>query len=78
MSQQAEDLMRERMTENVSAEGYPAEAGADPNAEALVQRCLINAQAVGLTEQDLVAQFGDLRSLMQEALVRASEDQRLA
>lgn len=75
MDRRIDDFMREWLTENVSAEGYPAEAGADPGIEELVERCVINAEAAGISEDELVAAYGDLAVFMREALERAGDDQ---
>ena len=67
------DFMHDWVSENFHHQACPTEGGIDAEPEALANRCRADAEAEGLSLEELEAQFGNLTIYMQSELDRIAD-----
>ena len=69
------DFMHQWNATNLHFHGRPTDARIDPVAESLVEKCVSDAEAEGLSLGDLEDQFGGLPAYIQGELERIASDE---
>jgi hypothetical protein len=72
MSERVIAFVENWVTENVHAEGYPAE-GNDIQAKALAERCRAEALEAGIPESEIDDEFDDLTAFMSAQIQEAND-----
>ena len=69
------EFMSDWVAENVNFVGYPTEDGIDPAAQGLALQCIADAEAKGISREELEKEFGDIPSFMHDQLERLADEE---